>query len=82
MVEKANQNILDTLKILEQMEKEEDIVDLKHLAIQAKDCIAIGLQKRQIKEALDYCIALVLQDIKNNQPEFLIEEIKKIKEIA
>ena len=79
MVEKANQNVLDTLKILEQMEKEGDIVDLKHLAIQAKDCIAIGLQKRQIKEALDYCIALVLQDIKNNQPEFLIEEIKKNK---
>lgn len=64
------------LTLFHQMIEEHDYLD--KLAINGNDLITLGLEGKQIKEALHRCVELVLANPSLNQKEYLLSYIKSL----
>ena len=64
------------LTLFHQMIEEHDYLD--KLAINGNDLITLGLEGKQIKEALHRCAELVLASPSLNQKEYLLSYIKSL----
>lgn len=66
----------EILKLLTEMEKEDDFYDLKKLAIHGDDLLAQGYHGPIMKTILNDCLMLVLNDPTMNQKMILINYLK------
>lgn len=66
------ENIALCKAMILQMEAEKDMFSLKDLAINGHDLLSLGYQGKQIKDALQACYDLVLEQPSNNTKEALL----------
>lgn len=75
-IEEENNKIRQVYQLIETIDPT-SLISLKTLAINGSDCLAAGYQGKEIKEILNKCLYLVMDNPKLNTKEKLIEYIDK-----
>ena len=73
------ENILASKALLLQMQKEQDMIQRKDLAVNGHDIIALGYQGADIKKALEMLYQTVIEDPSQNTKDNLLSLLKTFK---